>query len=112
MPSIIPSPGSPGIAPNFDEVVNISSPYSVAAGTVLYSTTLELMFNRADYQEDGQPIPAGGAPFVNAGTLWNHKHFATVISSQNFDHVTNQGLIVAESPDGQATAIQILSRSG
>ena len=94
MPSIIPSPGSPGVAPNFWSTIAIHGPYSVEAGVTLFATSLSSMFYRADFVPD--------SPFINHGTLWNRSEgFITfVIQSLNFDHITNNGLIVAEATRG------------
>ena len=105
-PSLFTPPAAPGTSPNFTTELRLSNPYSVAAGTTYYTTSLELMYYRAD---------PGSAPFVNDGTLWNrclNDYVGTVISSQNFDHVTNRGRIVSEAPTGQALTIEVRGSFG
>jgi len=112
VPSIIPSPGSPGIDPNFTTTVTIREAYAVPAGTTYFTTSLELMYHRADYSQSGASLPWGSVLFVNNGTLWNrclNGYVGTIIASQNFDYITNNGLMVAEAPTGQAHAINVYS---
>jgi len=103
-PTLFTAPAAPGISPNFSTTVRLEDPYFVAAGTTYYTNSLELMYFKDDY--------GGGSPFLNNGTLWNRclaDYVGTVISSQNFDPITNYGLIVSEAPTGQAIAIQVYS---
>lgn len=107
-PTLFTAPAAPGISPNFTTTVRLSNPYFVAAGTTYYTTSLELMYQKDDYG-------GNGGPFVNDGTLWNRclaDYVGTVISSQNFNHITNHGLMVSEAPTGQAITIEVRSSFG
>jgi len=111
-PSLFTPPAAPGISPNFATTVRLRDPYFVGAGTTYYTNSLELMYQKEDYAADGHPLPPNSVLFVNDGTLWNrclNDYVGTVISGFNFDHVTNNGLIVSEAPTGQAIAFWIYS---
>lgn len=110
MPSIIPSPGSPGISPNFTSTYSLVGNYAVPAGTTYYGTGLWPMYRLADYDANGVFVLQSGALFFNNGTLWNRSsgnYAAGVIVSFNFDHITNNGLMVAEAILGVAWAIDV-----
>ncbi|HEV2817907.1 MAG TPA: calcium-binding protein [Allosphingosinicella sp.] len=102
-PSLFTPPAAPGISPNFNTTLRLHDPYFVAAGTTHYTTSLELMYQKDNY---------GSSYFVNDGTLWNrclNDYVGMVISSQNFEPITNNGLMVSEAPTGQAITIQVRS---
>lgn len=100
--SIIPSPGEPGIAPNFDNVVTMNEGYTVPAGTTYYTTSLYWMFTSTTL----------GSVLVNNGALWNIGGNSEIVRSQNFGLVFNSGLMVADSPAGFAIAVYVFSNFG
>ncbi len=100
MPSIIPSPGSPGVAPNLFDPIQVGSDAFIAAGTTIYTTTAYFIY-------DG----GTGGPYrlVNDGALWNvHAgvfNKGGVIRSYYFDTIVNNGLMVADAPSGDVVTL-------
>jgi Ca2+-binding RTX toxin-like protein len=98
----IPSPGEPGVAPNFNDVLGIVQDYTVPAGSVLYTTSLY-------YMVTSNTLSFRNVTFVNNGTMWNRGADSEIVSSMNFGPIVNNGLMVAESPQGHARAVNITS---
>jgi Ca2+-binding RTX toxin-like protein len=100
MPSIIPSPGSPGVEPNLTNAMPISSDVYVAAGSTIYTTTAQYI-----YRDGSGSIH----DFVNDGALWNRPATRAggqgVINSYYLDHLVNRGLMVAEALDGDVITL-------
>ncbi|HVQ08002.1 MAG TPA: M10 family metallopeptidase C-terminal domain-containing protein [Allosphingosinicella sp.] len=98
----IPSPGEPGIAPNFDTVLGIVQNYAVPLGSILYTTSLY-------YMVTSNTLSFRDVTFVNNGTMWNRGADSEILSSFNFGPIVNNGLMVAESPQGHARGMNITS---
>ena len=95
----IPSPGTPGISPNFSDWLYTNG-LTIPAGTTYYTTSLYFMFTGT------LPAPV----FTNNGALWNVGANAWVIQSMNLGPVTNNGLMVADaSAGGWAYGIEVTS---
>ncbi|MGA0602277.1 FG-GAP-like repeat-containing protein [Caulobacter sp. KR2-114] len=97
--SIIPSPGTPGVAANTTVQPLIDHDFTVNAGQTLYTTTLDTLF-----ANDG--LQTNYSTFTNAGSLWNVEtgRDAFIIYAFNFGTIVNQGLTVAQSTDNDAAA--------
>jgi Ca2+-binding RTX toxin-like protein len=112
VPSIVTAPAAPGISPNFTAHIYVQDRYFVPAGTTYYSNNLGAMYDRHDKQPNGTTLWPGMAPFINNGILWDrcsNGYDSRVIFAWNFDHITNEGLIVAEALVGQAITIEVRS---
>jgi Ca2+-binding RTX toxin-like protein len=100
MPSIIPSPGSPG-SPNVFATIPLNQNISLGVGQRLYTTSP--MFVLFDHT-----VTLGTEYFTlnNAGTMWiDSTGIARLLFPWNFDAVTNSGLMVARSNGGDASYV-------
>jgi hypothetical protein len=100
MPSIIPSPGSPG-SPNVFATIPLNQNISLGAGQRLYTTSP--MFVLFDHT-----VTLGTEYFTlnNSGTMWiDSTGIARLLFPWNFGSVTNSGLMVARSNGGDASYV-------
>ena len=98
--SIIPSPGPAPTGPVMTDPIVHTGPYTVAAGTTLYATSLGYLF------ESGSSNYL--APLVNNGVIWSHLTsddpyaftYMSIARYNNVPQVTNNGVIVLETGVG------------
>ena len=106
MPSIIPSPGVPGVDPNVTTQIELIADHVQTAGTVLYASSLDTLFREWGFTN---PAPR----LINSGTLWNaNANGAALLRAHNFGGIDNRGLAVAEAATGDATTFSISSTFG
>jgi Ca2+-binding RTX toxin-like protein len=101
VPTIIPSPGEPGVTPNVSATIELSQDYVVAAGATLYAEAVPILFRTAGLQGDYYDL-------VSEGTLWNRgAHYASLVDTYNFASIVNHGLAVAEATAGNAQTFTV-----
>ncbi|WP_395647711.1 FG-GAP-like repeat-containing protein [Terricaulis sp.] len=100
MPTIIPSPGSPGSA-NIFATIPLNQNISLAAGQRQYTTSP--MFALYDHTAVFETLDF---TLSNAGTMWiASTGIARLLFPWNFSQVTNTGLMVAQSNGGAASYV-------
>ncbi len=100
-PSIIPPPGSPGVAPNLTTAFVLENDIVIGAGSTYFSTSLTLVFQNYGLQ-------TGYAGLNNAGRVWGQgADSVALIDAYNCGAIVNSGLLVAEALNGHATTILV-----